>query len=96
MKKPRFTIEQHLEVARELYPVRERLIKLFLRLSRAYPHQSKPVRALGKAEDYLQSFLWAMESEMFKENPALGPNGDKVYCGPDDSVRTGREPLEWK
>lgn len=68
MAKPRYTMDQHKDLGRELYEMRERLTRLVIELSAAYPMSCRGYKHLVKAKRWLDQARSAMDDELFKEH----------------------------
>jgi len=68
MAKPRYTMEQHKALGRELYEMRERLTHLIVDLSAAYPMTCRGYKNLCKAEHWLDMARSALDDELFREH----------------------------
>ncbi len=96
MKKPKFTVDDHLETGQKLHPIRETLLSLCVKIGNAYPIGGRAYRLANKALGAVESLQCELDNCLFRGNPDLGDNATKVYYGSDDAVRTGREPLDRK
>ena len=86
-RKPRYTLEQHKALGRELFDMRERLCSLVVDLSGAYPATCRGYHYLHKAIDGLDLARCALDEELFKENPDGGHELVHVYYPHKDDAR---------
>lgn len=91
-KKPRYTIEQHVALGKELQTIQERLTKIHRDLFESYP--AKLADLIRPADNALIKLRQALENEVYKENP--GWKQDRLnpylwaYPPSDDQVGTGK------
>jgi hypothetical protein len=67
--KPRFTLEQHVEMSALLREVRSKLQTKSIQLGRAYPKNDKTVRKLFKVVGLMDEVRSEMEEHLFRDCP---------------------------
>lgn len=93
MKKKTCTVEDYKKISSELYPVRNATLSLACKMSRLFPHNTKPCKLADKIYAAVEDLRNELDNVLFMENPDLGDRAKRIYYGPDDSVRAGRTPL---
>lgn len=75
-KKPGLTLEQHEKLGLELQMMRDNLINISVKLSKAYPHKISAISSkAGETIDVLRS---ALDDKVCQENPNL-KDVTKIY-----------------
>lgn len=67
MKKPRFTLEMHIQTAQELLDAREEATALFLEISKAYPLNSKAARRAQAVLTAIDALRNELENCVYRE-----------------------------
>ncbi|GGU62657.1 hypothetical protein [Streptomyces lavendofoliae] len=68
-KKTRLTYEEHLEMGRELYRLRNELMELGIRIRNAYPKADRAVKKIQTTQDAIDQTRAVMDSHLAKEHP---------------------------
>jgi hypothetical protein len=72
MTKPRLTFDEHVEMGRALYRIREELMARCVQLGNAYPRsgpESVSLRKLNAVLDALDDARSALENALFRDHP---------------------------
>ena len=67
--KKRLTIDEHKQIAAQLFQIREQLIHISVMVLNAYPHKRKFVSLPGKAMNMIDQLRSDLEDEMFEDFP---------------------------
>ena len=79
MKKHRFTMADHVQLANDLANAREILMNAFCRLSPCYPKNASHVQIMKKSLRLIDSVRSRCEDAMFAENPGLPDSATQIY-----------------
>ena len=91
--KSRFSIEDHLEIARHVVPMARYLTALDVKIHKGYPHNHRLCRQAQRSQRELDRLRSELDDVLFHDHRGIGFKGVEVYYGPDDSVRSGKKPL---
>lgn len=76
MKKPRLTMQQHVQVGKDLREIHAKLLSVGITVSNAYPLRHDAVRLSERARKNLSELRSELEEAMFLEHPSAST---KVY-----------------
>lgn len=79
-KKPRFTIEQHEKMAKELLFLRDRIGQISVAISEAYPFSLGLCDLATKAQKNIDEMRNRLDSEIHIENRSRGNLAKVYYC----------------
>lgn len=88
MKKPRFTMEQHEKMAKELLFLRDRIDQISEIISEAYPLSLGLCDQATMAREHIDEMRSGLDSEVHKENSSMGNLGGVYY----NSATAGHPP----
>ena len=77
--KKRFTIEQHTETGKQLFEMRNSLIKLSCDILHFYPKKSKVVKLSSKALKAMDALRSELDNCVSRENPEASNEAVNVY-----------------
>ena len=80
--KPRFSLEKHQEVGKELRVIRNHLVTLSVEICNAYPKNSKECRRARKACDAIEELRSSLDNYFCGEYPCEDYRG--IYYGPSE------------
>jgi hypothetical protein len=80
MKKPRFNMEQHEKMAKELLFLRDRIGQISAVISKAYPFSLGICDQADKAQRNIDEMRNRLDSEVHGENRSMGNLARVYYC----------------
>ena len=87
MKKPRFTMEQHEKMAKELLFLRNRIIQVSKAIDKAYPSSLGICDQGLKARQNIDEMRNRLDAEVKRENSSINNRTDSFYW-PSTAERT--------
>ena len=70
-RKPRFTIEEHDNLGKELFAMRDRIIDIHIQLSKAYPYKTNVPGKASKVLESIDALRCRLDDMVFIENRHL-------------------------